>query len=223
MIGVEPEIVQCTEPNSIGILVLCEGFAVPSHGPGVLGHSPRCAAIALVIKRSVVGPARLLRRRMKSDIAYVDSRSQRHAKGLNRPIEVLIVEGILVVPYSLAWVGHLVGHKPNPIVCRIRLVLVDLGRCPSHDRRLHAHSVSNRRKGERARAAANSKLMVGDIIIHVTLPGMRLTPGVFAWRDVLCFGEVRGSGILCWIQIAHCHCHPMRGTCVSVAAVVVCT
>ena len=64
----------------------------------VLSHSPWSAAIARLLKVPSLAQAGMLRRRMKSDVADVDSASQRHTEGLDRAIEVLVIERVLVVP-----------------------------------------------------------------------------------------------------------------------------
>ena len=56
-----------------------------------LSDSPRHAAVTLVVKRAVVCPARFLRRRVKSDVTDIGSSTQRHAKGLNAAIEILML------------------------------------------------------------------------------------------------------------------------------------
>ncbi len=66
----------------------------------VLSDTPRRAAIALVVKRAVVCPARFLWWRVKVDVADVNPRSQRHAERLNRAIEILVIKRVLVVPDS---------------------------------------------------------------------------------------------------------------------------
>jgi hypothetical protein len=78
---------------------------------------------------------------MKVDVAYIDSGSQWHTERLNSSIEVHVVEGILIVPDALAWIGHFVSHEPDAIICGIGLV-TGHGRacaCPSCDRRLLLH------------------------------------------------------------------------------------
>ena len=113
---------------------------------------------------------------MKAYVAYVDSGSQRHAEELDSPIQVLVIKSVLVVPDSSGWIRHFVSRKPNPVVARIRLSLVHSRACPRHDGRLHAYRGAQRGKGEIARAAGNRESTIGDVVIHVALPGMRLAP-----------------------------------------------
>jgi len=70
---------------------------------------------------------------MEADVTDVDTGPQGHTKRLNRPIEVLIIQGILIVPDSGRWIGHFVSHEPEAIIARIRLDLVYCLACPSHD------------------------------------------------------------------------------------------
>ena len=109
---------------------------------------------------------------MKFDVADIDPWSEGHAKRLNRAIEILVIQRILVVPNTGSWSRHFVTHKPDPIVTRVRLNLVYCGTCPSHDGRLHLERGANGRKRESAGAAADSKLAIGCIVVHVALPRM---------------------------------------------------
>jgi hypothetical protein len=158
---------------------------------------------------------------MEPDVTDVSSNSQRYAEGLDAAIEVLVIQDILVVPHSERWVGDFVTHKPDAIVSWVRLDLIYCRARPSHDGRLHPERGADRRKCKIAWTAAHSKLTIGDIVVHVALPGMRLTPGIFTRRDILCVGEIGRAGVLRWVQVAHCHCHSMRCAGVSVAGMIV--
>ena len=57
-------------------------------------------------------------------------------------------------------------------------------------------------KCETGWAAADGKLTVGSIVIHVALAWMRLAPGIFVRGDILRFGEIGRARILRWIQVA---------------------
>jgi hypothetical protein len=141
LIRVEPEIVQCSPANGIGVLVLSERLGIPGYGIGSLINSPRRAAIPLVILRAVICPAGLLRGRMKVDVADIHSRCKRHAERLNTTIEIFVIKSIFVMPHSRSRIGHLVTHKPDSIIPRVWLKLVYSGprTCPSHDGRLHPY------------------------------------------------------------------------------------
>src|ERR1044071_3461140 len=129
--------------------------------------------------------------RMKSDVTEVYPCSQRHAKRLNRAIQVLVIERVLIVPNAGIGAGHLVADKPNAIVARIGLELSY--RCartrPGKDSRPRSHRAANRGKREIG-YAAHAILAIGRVVIHVALPWMSLTPGVFVRSDVLGFGEI---------------------------------
>ena len=64
---------------------------------------------------------------MKLDVSDIDARSYRHAEGLNRPIEVLVIERVLIVPHAGTWSGHFVAHEPDPIVAVSRFDLIYRG------------------------------------------------------------------------------------------------
>jgi hypothetical protein len=93
-------------------------------------------------------------------------------EGLNRAVEVLVIDGVLIMPNVRGRVCHLVTDEENAIVTGIRLNLVYCGTCPSHHGRLHPERGANGRKRESAGAAADSKLAIGDIVVHVALPWM---------------------------------------------------
>jgi hypothetical protein len=133
---------------------------------------------------------------MKSDVTDVGANAQRHTEGLNRPIEVLVIQRILVVVDAGTWIGDFVTHKPDAIVSRIRLHLIYHRARPSHDSGLHPHRRANTGKCEIGRAAGNIKPAIGSIVEHVALAGMRLAPRVFGRSHVLRFTEIGCTRIL---------------------------
>ena len=92
--------------------------------------------------RPIVREARMLGRRVKSDVTDVNSGSQRHTERLNRAIQIHIIENILIVPDSSRWVGYLVADKPEAVVSGIRLQAIHRRACPCPDGRLHSRSVT---------------------------------------------------------------------------------
>ena len=146
MVGVEPEIIKRAPANRVGVLVLRKCFTGPCQRIGCLIRRPWRAAIPLIVECAVICPARFLRRRMKSDVANIDSGSQRHAKGLNPSVKVLVVQRIFIVPDAGSWIAYLVTHKPDAIVPRIGLELVHGGACacPCLYGRLQPNGVPNR-------------------------------------------------------------------------------
>src|SRR4029453_12488347 len=122
----------------------------------------------------------MLRWGMKPDVAYINSRSQRHAEGLNGAIEILVIQSVFIVPNSRRRVGHFVTHKPNSVIPGIRFDLIC--RCartrPSDEGRPHAHCGGNGGKRE-VGGATYAILAIGGVVIYVAPPGMRRAPGVF--------------------------------------------
>jgi len=219
LIGVESEVIQRAIANRVGVLILSKGFAVPSYGITRLSDSPGRAAVTLVIKRAVVCPARFLRRRMKSDVTEIGSSTQRHGKGLDAAIEILVEQGVLIVIDARRGIAHFVAHKPDPIVSRIRLSLIYRRPCPSRDGRVRSHGLPERGKCK-VRCAVNRKLTMGSVVIHVALPGMGLTPSVLLRRVVLRFREIGCAFIERCVQITDLHANPVRCAVMCVAAVV---
>ena len=157
---------------------------------------------------------------MKSDITHGNSRSQRHTERLNRAVQVLVINRILVMPDASGGICHLAANESNAIDPRSRLDLVDRRSGPGLDRRLHSHRGPDGRKGEiHLVAGSNTELTIGDIVVLVALPRISLAPGVFMWSNVLTFGEV--SRHRCG-QIACCHGDAVGRLVMGVARVVVC-
>ena len=75
LICVEAKIVQRAITNRVGVLISRKGFGVPRYGIGELGNIPRCAAITLVVKCTVICPGGMLRRRMKCDVTNINSKA----------------------------------------------------------------------------------------------------------------------------------------------------
>lgn len=140
---------------------------------------------------------------MKSDVTNIDSRSQRYAEGLNGAIEVLVIEGILIVPNAVVGPRHFIAHEPDTIGSRSGLDLVANRRvCPSVDCRLRPHGWPSSAKCEEGRPTAHSELTIRNVVKHVALPGMSVAPSFLMWRDVLRFGKIRRSRILRRDQVA---------------------
>ena len=66
-------------------------------------------------------PAGMLRRRVKSMLADLDSRSQRHTERLNGAVQVHVKDRVFIVPHAATQVGDFVTHEKDTIVARIRL------------------------------------------------------------------------------------------------------
>jgi hypothetical protein len=127
------------------------------------------------------------------------------------------------VPDPHRRVGHFVTHKPNAVISRVRLDLVyrcPTERFPSLDGRVRSLRRGSWTKRETGRAA-DSKLTVRGIVVHVTFAWVLLTPDVLVWRDVLRLGKIGRSRIKCGVQIVDLNPNPVRYAVVAVTAVVV--
>ena len=156
-VSIEPEIIQRPPANRVSILIGRKSFRAPGDGACVLCNTPWCAAISRVSLGAIVCPTGMLSRGVETNVTYIDSGGQWHTEGLNRAVEVHVKERILIVPDSRRRVSYLVAHKPHPVVTRIGLRPVDCcaGSCPGLDSRLRSDRATQRRKGEKRRAAAN--------------------------------------------------------------------
>jgi hypothetical protein len=77
---------------------------------------------------------------MKPDVADVDTWPQWHTQRLDSAIQILVVQGILIVPHSLTRIGHFVSNKPEAIIAWIRFDLVYRHPRPRHESRSHPDS-----------------------------------------------------------------------------------
>jgi len=121
LIGIEPEIVQCAEANGVCVRILGKGLAVPYQCARHLVWNPRIVAESCIADGSVVWEPRMVRRGMKSDVTYVDSGRERHAEGLNRAIEILVMNGVLVMPHAGRWIRYLINNERTTIDTGLRL------------------------------------------------------------------------------------------------------
>ena len=159
---------------------------------------------------------------MESDKTEVNPGSERYGERLNRPIEVFVVEGVFIVPLVWAKSGDFVTHKPDTIISRFWLDLIDCRPCanPFHNRRLHPGCRRHCSETEGRVGTADAKLTVGDVVKHVALAGMGHTPGVLARSDICRFGKIDGTLIEICIQVADVYTNPVRHTIVSVPGMI---
>ena len=144
MIRIKPEIKQGSEANRVRVLISRKGFRAPCYGTRRLSNSPGRTAVTLTVECAVVCPTGFLRRRVKVDVANVRSGSQRHAERLNSAVEVLVINGVFVMPHTGTWVSHFVTHKPKPVVAWIGFGLADRRASPGHHGRLHLYRRADR-------------------------------------------------------------------------------
>ena len=60
--------------------------------------APRGAAVAGIVLRAVICPTGFLTWGVKPDVRNIYSGSERHAEGLDRAVEVLVVQRVFIVP-----------------------------------------------------------------------------------------------------------------------------
>ena len=121
MIGIEPEIVKCAEANGVCVGILRKGLAVPSQCARHLVWNPWTVAESCIPDGSIVRETRMVRRSMKSDVTNVDSLPKRHGEGLNRAIEVLVVNGVLVMPHAGGWIRYFINDERTTVDTGLRL------------------------------------------------------------------------------------------------------
>ena len=84
---------------------------------------------------------------MKSDV--VQWRRKKWEKDLERldtAIQVLVVDGVLIVPHAVGRACHFITDEENAVVTRVRLDLVYRAASPGEDGGLCSRRRANRRK-----------------------------------------------------------------------------
>lgn len=90
----------------------------------------------------------MVRREVKSDVTNVNSFPQGHAEGLNRAIEILVVNGVLVMPHAGRWIRYFVNDERTTIDTGLWLDRRTSGVGPGVRRRLHSNCLVGRSKSE---------------------------------------------------------------------------
>jgi hypothetical protein len=146
---------------------------------------------------------------MKPQIAYRDSTSQRHTKGLDPAIQVLVIDGVFIMPNAGGWISYLVGNEPAAIDSGFGFDRINSRTGPGIDGGCRPNGGSNGREGE-TRRAGHIETTVGRIVVHVALPSVGLAPGVLMRSDVLRFRVIRCPWIQCRVQVISFHEKPVR-------------
>lgn len=106
---------------------------------------------------------------METDVAKVNAGADGHANRLNRTIEVLVINRVLVVVYSESWSCYLATYKEDSVVAGVRFELVYRRPSPGHDRWMFSHCRTRGRKAKRLGNSRHVVLTVRCIVIHVAL------------------------------------------------------
>ena len=82
-----------------------------------------------------------------SALRVKEDQTERYLAALRNPsIQVLVIQGILIMPDSSRRIGNFVAQEPDAIISRIRLNRVHCRARPRHDGRLRPHSRAGRGK-----------------------------------------------------------------------------
>src|SRR5256885_1549493 len=93
------------------------------------------------------------------------------------------------MPKTGGWAAYFVDNEGSPIDSRDGLDRNTGGSSPGIGCGGHAHSRSNSREGKSCRPG-DVETAIGDIVIHVALPGMRLAPGILLRSVILRLGII---------------------------------
>ena len=94
----------------------------------------------------------MIQRGVKSKIAQRDRAPKRDTEGLDRAIEVLVIDRVLIMVEAGDWPRHLVGNEGTAIDSRFGLDRMDGCARPGSDGSGHPHRGSSLVKGETRRA-----------------------------------------------------------------------
>src|SRR5436853_1341840 len=109
MVGIESEVIQRPPTNGIRILILGKGLRAPAHRISGLIRAPGSVTKPGVSQGPIVWKARMIQRSMKPQVAYRDSAPQGHTEGLNRTIEALIINRVLIMVHPRNRPRHFAG------------------------------------------------------------------------------------------------------------------
>jgi hypothetical protein len=159
---------------------------------------------------------------MESDIVQCRRKKWiNNFEGLDGSIQVLIVDGVLVVPNSGIWPRHFVTDEENAVVSRRGLDLVYRRTGPSSNAGLLSHGGAHASKTKGLVDSGHAVLTVRSVVIHVALVRMTLAPDAFVGDDVIRFGKIRRPRIERRVQVVNVNQNSVRRYVMTVAAVIV--
>ena len=171
--GIKSEVVQCGEANRVGVLVLHKCFAVPSRRRETRSEDPGSTAITSISLYSCVQIQDAAVARGTQRCSLLSGGRANDFEGLNRAVEVLVIDGVRIVGHPGIWSCHLVTDEENAIVSRVGL---DCGaHCrasPGFNGRLLPESVADEIKGERLVDSNYAALTGRGVVILVALVRM---------------------------------------------------
>ena len=171
-------------------------------------RGPGGVAVSRAALCPIVGKSRMIERGMKSGVAHRDAASQRHTERLDRAIEILVIDGVFIMPNARDWARHFVGDMGPAIGSRKGLDRIDGRSRPGREGIGHSHGVADRRKAKIDRAA-DGETAVGNVVVHVALSWIRLAPGVLMRSYVMTFGVIGRTQIHVWIQVGRFDQNPV--------------
>ena len=124
-VGIETEIIQSPPTQRVRILVLLKGLRAPTQRVGGLTWGPDRVAVSSASLCSVVGNSRVVRRCVKLHIGQRSRASQGDTEGLDSAIQILVVDGVFIMPNPGGWVRHFVGNERAAIDSRLGLDRID--------------------------------------------------------------------------------------------------
>src|SRR6185312_2743587 len=98
------------------------------------------------------------------------------------------------MPDACAWDADFVGNKGAPIDSRRGFDHMDDCISPCRDRGTHSHGLSNPGEGKTG-CPRYVETPMGNVVIHVAFPRMRLAPGVLMRSDKLTFCKIDRSRV----------------------------
>ena len=171
---------------------------------------------------AIIGDSRMIRRGVETQIAHRGSASKGNwnRERLDRPVEIFIINDVLVMPDSGGRIRHPITNEANAIDSRRRLELVDgrLGtagrRPPGIDGRLLPHGGEPGPGKSETGRAGNVKPAIRNVILHVdvidALARILTAPKEFMRGYILTFRIVGRTRIRSGAQIGLRHQDAVR-------------
>src|ERR1043165_4585421 len=115
MVGIESKVIERAPANGVRVLVLGEGLRTPAYGADCLVRGPGSVAESRVPLGSIIGESGMIKRSVKANAGERDRASQGNGEGLDRAVEVLVIDRVLVMPDPGNRSRHFVGNESAPI------------------------------------------------------------------------------------------------------------
>jgi len=116
-----------------------KGLRAPTQSVNGLIWNPGRVAISGVSLGAIIGNSGVVWWCVKSQVGQRKLASQGDTEGLDGAIQILVIDGVLIMPNPGRWARHFVGNEGASILSRVGLDRLDGRSWPGIDRRGQSH------------------------------------------------------------------------------------